>query len=90
MNDLNKTARDLLEVRAMIKELEAEAESLTDTLKAAMIDQGAETIEGDGWRASWKNVESRRFDSKSFKAQHGDLYEAFSKPTTTTRFLISA
>ena len=90
MNDLNKTARDLLEVRAMIKELEAEAESLTDTLKAAMIDQGAETIEGDGWRASWKNVESRRFDSKSFKAQHGDLYEAFSKTTTTTRFLISA
>lgn len=90
MNDLNKTARDLLEVRAMIKELEAEAEALSDQIKAAMIDQGAETIEGDGWRASWKNVESRRFDSKSFKAQHGDLYEAFSKTTTTTRFLISA
>ena len=90
MNDLNKTARDLLEVRAMIKELEAEAEALSDRIKAAMIDQGAETIEGDGWRASWKNVESRRFDSKSFKAMHGDLYEAFSKTTTTTRFLISA
>ena len=26
MNDLNKTARDLLEVRAMIRELEAECE----------------------------------------------------------------
>ncbi len=90
MNNLNKTARDLLEIRAMIKELEAEAEALTDQLKAAMIDRSTETLEGDGWKATWKNVESRRFDSKSFKARHGDLYEAFSKPTTTTRFLISA
>ena len=90
MNDLNKTARDLLEVRAMIKELEAEAEALTDQIKAAMIDRYTETLEGDGWKATWKNVQSSRFDSKAFKAQHGDLYEAFSKPTTTTRFLISA
>ena len=90
MNDINKAGRDLLEVRAMIKELEAEAEALTDQIKAAMIDRSTETLYGDGWKATWKNIESRRFDSKSFKAQHGDLYEAFSKPTTTTRFLISA
>ena len=90
MNDLNKTARELLELRAMIREMEAEAEALTDRIKAAMVDAGTESLEGDGWHASWKNVESRRFDSKSFKAQHGDLYEAFSKPTTVTRFLISA
>lgn len=90
MNDLNKTARDLLEVRAMIKELEQEAEALTDQIKAAMIDRSTETLEGDGWKATWKNVQSSRFDSKSFKADHGDLYTAYSKPTTTTRFLISA
>lgn len=88
--DINKAGRDLLEVRAMIKELEAEAEALSDRIKAAMIDQGAETIEGDGWRASWKNVESRRFDSKSFKHDHSDLYDQYSRKTTTTRFLISA
>lgn len=90
MNSLNKTARDLLEIRAMIKELEAEAEALTDTIKAAMIDQGTETLTGDGWKATWKNVNSSRFDSKSFKADHADLYTAYSKATTTTRFLISA
>lgn len=90
MNDINKAGRDLLEVRRMIKELEAEAEALTDQIKAAMVERSTETLEGDGWTATWKNVKSSRFDSKSFKAQHGDLYEAFSKPTTTTRFLISA
>ena len=90
MTNLNKTALDLLELRAMIKQLEAEAEALTDTIKAAMVDQGKETLVGDGWTASWKNVTSSRFDSKAFRADHGDLYTAYSKPTTTTRFLISA
>ncbi len=90
MNDLNKTARNLLEVRAMIRELEAEAEALTDQIKAAMVEQGTEALEGDGWKASWKNVESRRFDSRSFKHDHSDLYDQYSRETTTTRFLISA
>ena len=90
IHEMNSTARELMSIRSMIKELEAEAEALTDRIKAEMTEQGVEVLNGDGWTASWKNVESRRFDSKSFKAQHGDLYEAFSKPTTTTRFCISA
>lgn len=89
-NELNSTARDLMSVRAMIRELEAEAEALTDKLKAAMVERSTETLEGDGWRATWKNVQSQRFDSKAFKADHADLYGQYSKATTTTRFLISA
>ncbi len=87
--ELNSTAHDLMSVRAMIAELEAEAEALTDKLKAHMVEQGAEVLQGDGWKASWKNVESRRFDSKAFKADHADLYGQYSKPTTTTRFVLS-
>lgn len=90
MTNLNKTAQDLIEIRAMIKQLEAEAESLTDQIKAAMVEQGVETLSGDNWKATWKNVQSQRFDSKAFRADHGDLYTAYSKPTTVTRFLISA
>ena len=72
--ELNTTARDLMSVQAMIRELEAEAEALTDRLKEAMIERSTETLEGDGWKATWKNVESSRFDSKAFKADHADLY----------------
>lgn len=90
MNELNTVARDLLAVRAMIEELQAEAEALTDRIKGAMVEQGREVLEGDGWKASWKNVNSSRFDSKAFKADHGDLYTAYSKPVTTCRFLINA
>ena len=88
--ELNRTAKDLLAVRSMIRELEAEAEALTDKLKAEMVDTGTETLEGDGWTATWKNVKSQRFDSKLFKHNCPDLYDEYSRETTTTRFLISA
>ena len=89
MNELNTTARDLMSVRAMIEELQAEAEALADKLKAAMVEQGTEALQGDGWKATWKNVNSQRFDSKSFKADHADLYSQYSRQTTTTRFVLS-
>ena len=89
IQELNSTARDLMSVRAMIAELEAEAEALTDKIKGAMVEQGAEVLQGDGWKATWKNVVSSRFDSKRFKADHGDLYGQYSRPTTSTRFVLS-
>ena len=66
-NELNTTAKELLSIRSMIAELEAEAEALTDKLKAAMVERGTEALQGDGWKATWKNVVSSRFDSKRFK-----------------------
>ena len=88
--ELNATVKDLLSVRSMIAELEAEAEALTDRIKAAMVEQGVEVLQGDGWKATWKNVNSSRFDSKRFKADHADLYSEYSKQTTTTRFCVGA
>ena len=87
--EINTTAKELLSVRSMIAELEAEAEALTDKIKAAMTERGEETLQGDGWRASWKNVSSSRFDSKTFKAEHGELYAQYSKQTITTRFTLT-
>ena len=89
IQEINSVAKDLISVRQMIEELQAEAEALTDKLKGAMVDQGAEVLQGDGWKASWKNVNSSRFDSKRFKADHADLYSQYSKATTSTRFILN-
>ena len=89
IKELNTTARDLPAVRARIAELEAEAEALTDCIKSAMVAAGSETLEGDGWKASWKNVNSNRFDSKAFRAENPDLAARYMKQTVTTRFLIA-
>ena len=89
IQEINTVANDLISVRQMIEELQAEAEALTDKLKGAMVDQGTEVLQGDGWKASWKNVNSSRFDSKRFKADHADLYGQYSKATTSTRFVLN-
>ena len=48
--------RDMLAVKAMISELEAEAEAITDQIKAAMVERGEEVIACPNWSASWKNT----------------------------------
>lgn len=88
--ELNKTAMELLALKDMIAQLEAEAESLTDQIKAAMVDAGQESIEGIGWKASWKNVNSPRLDTKRFKAEQAVLYQQYSKTSTVTRFILKS
>ena len=87
--ELNTTAHDLMEIRAMIKELEAEAEALTDKIKACMVERGEEVLTGDGWKASWKNVTSSRLDSKALKAAMPEIVEKYTKTTTTCRFTLT-
>ena len=90
MKNLNETARDLLAVRQMIRELQSEEEALVDALKAEMVERSTEVLVGDGWSCSWKNINGTRFDSKAFRADHSDLYTAYSRPTITTRFVLTA
>lgn len=89
-NALDVTAQNLFKVRAMLERLAAEEAALMDEIKAAITASGDDHISGYGWKASWKDVESRRFDSKTFKAQHGDLYAQFQKAQTCKRFLFGA
>ena len=87
--ELNSIAHDLLSVRSMIAELEAEAEALTDKLKGVMVERGEEVLTGDGWKASWKNVTSSRLDGKVLKAALPDVAAQYTKTTTTTRFVLT-
>ncbi|MCD8051273.1 MAG: hypothetical protein LUE89_06300 [Clostridiales bacterium] len=88
VNELNLTAQALLDIKNQIAELQAEAEALTDTLKGAMVERGEDTLTGDGWAASWKNVNSSRFDSARFRRENPDLAAQYMKQTTQIRFVI--
>ncbi len=39
-------------------------------------------------KVTWKGVSTARFDSKTFKENHGDLYKQYVTPTTSRRFAI--
>ncbi len=88
-NEMNQKAQELRELLSMIEELNAEADAIRDAFKAQMVEQGADELKGDGWKASWKTVTSLRFDSKSFKAEQPELFEKYSKPQTVCRFCLS-
>lgn len=87
--NLNEIVKSLREYKRMKEELEAEIDALTDQIKAEMTAQNADTLTGPDWKATWKNVTSARFDSKTFKAEHADLYVRYSKSSETRRFVLA-
>lgn len=89
MNELNTAAKDYFAIQDMIAELEAQAEAIKDQMKAAMVEAGQEELNGTGWRATWHNTVTNRFDSSSFKKEYKDLYTAFCKPVSGTRFTLN-
>lgn len=88
-NELNAKARDYFAIQDMIAELTEQAEAIKDQMKAVMVEQSTEELNGNGWRATWHNTTTNRFDSAAFKKAHADLYTAFCKPTTGTRFTLN-
>ena len=88
-NELTTKARTYFELMQQIADLEAEAEAIRDQMKAAMVERETEDLQGPGWRATWHNTTSSRFDSKKFKADHPELSEAYTVTTTGTRFTLN-
>ena len=85
--ELNEKASTYFEILQQIAELQAEA--IKDAMKSAMVDRGTEELEGPGWRATWHNTTTNRFDTTSFKKAHADLYAEFCKTSTGTRFTLN-
>lgn len=89
INELTKKVRELKELKAMADELAAEITAIEDDLKAEMTAQGVEEMQVDVFKLRYKTVISNRFDSKAFKATHEELYNQYTKPTTSKRFTVA-
>lgn len=89
VNELSAKVQELRELRRMAEELAGEIEAAQDAIKAYMAAQDVDTLTGTDYKITWKSVTSSRFDSKSFKADHADLYTAYSKPSTSRRFVMA-
>ncbi|MDO5445801.1 MAG: hypothetical protein Q4F31_09315 [Eubacteriales bacterium] len=85
-NELTERVHELRELKRMVEELNTEIETIQDCLKDYMTLKGTDELSGPDFKITWKEVVSRRFDSKNFKAQHSDLYDLFTVATPTRRF----
>lgn len=87
-NEIEKTVTELMEIRAMIQELEEEAEGLTDTIKAFMADD--ETMVCGPWKITYRETVSKRIDSAALKKDLGaDALEGYYKTVVSRPFRIA-
>ena len=85
--EIENTVSELMEVRKMIEELEAEASALTDTIKAYMADD--ETMVCGPWKITYRQTVSKRIDSAALKKDLGaDALEGYYKTVITRPFKI--
>ena len=80
----------LKEWEALAAEAAAEIESLKDEIKKEMEVRGVEELEAGQYVARFTTVFTSRFNTTAFKREHGDMYQQYTKQTTSRRFSISA
>ena len=87
--ELSGKVQELRELRRMANELAGEIAALEDQLKSHMNALGVNELNGSDYRITWNEVRSSRFDSKAFKAAHGDLYGLYTRETVSRRFCLA-
>ena len=78
--------KELLELKRMKEELEAEIAQQEDAIKSVMGDE--EILLAGTFKVTWTPYTTSRFDSTRFKKDHVELAAAYTKTTTTRRFSV--
>jgi predicted phage-related endonuclease len=87
--ELTATAREYREIQAEIKALQEQAETLKQNMMDEMDCRNVEKLEVGEYTIRWGLYESSRLDTAKLKAEHGDLYAAYSKTMCSTRFSVA-
>ena len=83
---MEATIHELMELKRMKEELEAEIAAAEDAIKAVMGDE--ELLTAGAYKVSWSNVTSTRLDTTALKKALPDVAAAYTKTTTVRRFSV--
>ena len=86
-NNLDSLMREIAEYTRMAEEIGATLDSLKDTLKKHMEENGLDSIAGSEHKASYKAVTSSRIDTTVLKRDMPEIAAKYTKTTETRRFL---
>lgn len=87
IKEMERKARELRQLQALIEEAQQEAEAIKDAIKAAMGD--AEEIHAGEYRITWKPITNSRIDTAALKKALPDLAAQFTKVSTVRRFSVA-
>ena len=86
-NNLDSLMREIAEYTRMAEEIAATLDSLKDTLKKHMEENGLDSIAGSEHKASYKTVTSSRIDTTALKRDMPEIAAKYTETTETRRFL---
>ena len=87
--ELEIMAREYREIQAQIKTLEEQAETLKHQMICEMDTRQIERLAAGGFEIRYTLVESSRLDTAKLRADHADMYAAYTKKTVSTRFQVA-
>ena len=87
MDNLNTLMREIAEYARMAEEIGVTLDSLKDTLKKHMEENGLDSIAGSEHKASYKAVTSSRIDTTVLKRDLPEIAAKYTRTTETRRFL---
>ena len=84
--NMEATIHELMELKRLKEELEAEIAAAEDAIKAVMGDE--ELLLAGSYKVSWKTFTSSRVDTIALKKALPDIAAAYTKTTTSRRFSV--
>ena len=85
--NMEAQVHELMELKRMKEELEAEIAAAEDAIKAVMGDE--ELLTAGAYKVSWKTFTSSRVDTTALKKALPEVAEQFTKQTKSRRFAIN-
>ena len=86
---LDNRVKKLQGIESQMKELEDTAETIRAEIKADLESKGEDEHDTGSFIIRWKEIISRRLDSKALKAALPDVFAAYSKESSSRRFSIA-
>lgn len=86
---IDNRVKKLKDLNARITELEAQAAAIREEITREMETRELEELATDSFLVRWTKVLSNRFDSRLFKSEAPELYQAYTKQTESRRFSIA-
>ncbi len=87
--EMEKKALEIKELERLRDELDAEIAAAQDEIKAALTEEGKDTVVAGAFRISWKEVSSSRLDTTALKKALPDVAARFLKVVSSRRFTIN-
>ena len=85
--NMEAKVKELMELKLLKEELEAEIAAAEDAIKAVMGDE--ELLLAGSYKVSWKTFTSSRLDSTALKKAMPEVAAQFTKQTTARRFSVN-